>query len=164
MGTLERVRTASGTDWQDDIGASLSQIAILSEVARVGGDGQGRPGEPLERVAALARELVDSMGDIVWSIRSEPQGMDSLIRRMREFALDLLANQGIDFNLQTSHPGENLSLQARRQLFLMFKECIHNVARHSGCRAVKAGLKVVDREVGPTVEDSGIGFNAVDKP
>ena len=72
MVNLERMRTAIATDLHDDIGASLSQIAILSEVARVGGNGQGRPGEPLERVATLARELVDSMGDVVWSIRSEP--------------------------------------------------------------------------------------------
>src|SRR5260370_32119444 len=104
------------------------------------------------------------MAKMVWSIGSEPQGMDSLIRRMREFALDMLANQGIDFNLQTSHTGENLSLQARRQLFLMFKEGIHNVARHSGCTAVKAELKVVDREVVLTVEDNGIRLNAVRKP
>jgi len=160
---LERMRTAIATDLHDDIGSSLSQIAILSEVARVGGHGQG---EPLERVAALARELVDSMGDIVWSIRSEPHGMDSLIRRMREFALDVLASQGIDFELQTPHTGENvhLSLQARRQLFLMFKECIHNVARHSGCTAVKAELKVEEREITLTVEDNGSGFGVVDKP
>ena len=103
MVNLERMRTAIATDLHDDIGASLSQIAILSEVARV-----GRPSEPLERVAALARELVDSMSDIVWSIRSEPHGMDSLIRRMREFALDLLATQGIDFELKTPQTGETV--------------------------------------------------------
>jgi ligand-binding sensor domain-containing protein/signal transduction histidine kinase len=166
MVNLERMRTAIATDLHDDIGSSLSQIAILSEVARVGGQGQGRPGEPLERVATLARELVDSMGDIVWSIRSEPHGMDSLIRRMREFALDVLGSQGIDFELQTPHTSENvqLSLQARRQLFLMFKECIHNVARHSGCTAVKAELKVVEREIALTVEDNGSGLSSVDKP
>jgi ligand-binding sensor domain-containing protein/signal transduction histidine kinase len=163
---LERMRTAIATDLHDDLGASLSQIAILSEVARVGGNGQGRPGEPLERVATLARELVDSIGDIVWSIRSDPDGMDSLIRRMREFALDLLANQGVHFELQTPHTGANvnLSLEARRQLFLMFKECIHNVARHSGCTAVKAELKIVDREIALTVVDNGSGLNPVDKP
>ncbi|HEY6393389.1 MAG TPA: two-component regulator propeller domain-containing protein [Bryobacteraceae bacterium] len=164
MVNLERMRTAIATDLHDDIGASLSQIAILSEVARVGG--QGRAGEPLERVAALARELVDSMGDIVWSIRSEPHGMDSLIRRMREFALDVLGSQGIDFELQTPHTGENvqLSLQARRQLFLMFKECIHNVARHSGCTAVRAELKVAEREIALTVEDNGSGLSPAGKP
>src|SRR5262249_37981376 len=97
---LERMRTAIATDLHDDIGASLSQIAILSEIARVGGNGKA-VSEPLERIATLARELVDSMGDIVWSIRSEPRGMESLIRHMREFALDLLTSQGIDFELRT---------------------------------------------------------------
>src|SRR5262249_7351573 len=66
---LERRRTAIATALHDDIGASLSQIAILSEVARVDGrPGQLQRNENLERVAALARELADSMSDIVWSI------------------------------------------------------------------------------------------------
>jgi signal transduction histidine kinase len=121
--SVERIRTAIATDLHDDIGSSLAQIAILSEVARVNANGAGRPGEPLERVAILAREVVDSMGDIVWSIRSEAHGMESLIRRMREFALDLLSSQGIDFELRTPEMGKpaELSLQARRQVFLIFK-------------------------------------------
>jgi signal transduction histidine kinase len=61
---------------------------------------------------------------------------------MREFALDLLGSQGIEFELRTPDKRENaeLSLQARRQLFLIFKECIHNAARHSHCTAVNAEL------------------------
>jgi signal transduction histidine kinase len=165
MVNLERIRTAIATDLHDDIGASLSQIAILSEVARVSGNGQGRPGEPLERVAALARELVDSMSDIVWSIRSESHGMDSLIRRMREFGLDLLASQGVKFELRTPQTGEDvqLGLQARRQIFLVFKECLHNAARHSRCTAVAAELKVADREIVLSVEDNGVGLSAGEK-
>ena len=147
--SLEHIRTTIATDLHDDIGASLTQIAILSEVARVRANGQGRANgqsEPLERVAALARELVDSMSDIVWSIRSEAHGMESLIRRMREFAIDLLSSQGIDFELRTPPRGKNveLSLQARRQVFLIFKECIHNAARHSHCTAVVAELMIAD--------------------
>lgn len=165
MMSLERVRTAIATDLHDDIGASLSQIAILTEVARAGGTVEARPAELLERVASLARELVDSMGDIVWSIRAEPHGMDSLIRRMREFALDLLASQGIDFELRTPQAaaGVPLSLQARRELFLMFKECIHNSARHSRCTAVVAELRVAGRELELTVEDNGIGLASAEK-
>jgi signal transduction histidine kinase len=166
MVNLERMRTAIATDLHDDIGASLSQIAILSEVARVGAAGQNRAGEPLERIASLARELVDSMGDIVWSIRSEPHGMDSLVRRMREFALDLLASQGIDFELLAPRTGEDVkfSLHARRQLFLMFKECIHNVARHSHCTKVLAELKILDRELTLHVQDNGRGLNPDERP
>jgi ligand-binding sensor domain-containing protein/signal transduction histidine kinase len=158
--SLERIRTTIATDLHDDIGASLSQIAILSEVARVSANGQGHPGEPLERVATLARELVDSMGDIVWSIRSEAHGMDSLIRRMREFAIDLLSSQGIEFELRTPQLGKSveLSLQARRQVFLIFKESIHNAARHSRCTSVVAELKIADRDAVLTIEDNGTGL------
>ncbi len=165
--SLERMRTTIATDLHDDIGASLTQIAILSEVARAGVSREDRlPQESLQRVAALARELVDSMSDIVWSIRAAPDGLDSLVRRMREFALDLLVSQGIDFELRTPQPGESvhLSLEARRHVFLMFKECIHNVSRHSGCKTVKAEIKIVERGIEFTVEDDGRGMNGLENP
>jgi signal transduction histidine kinase len=61
MIAIERMRMAIATDLHDDIGASLSQIVVLSEVARAGGgSGEGEIEEPLQRVATLARELVDS--------------------------------------------------------------------------------------------------------
>jgi signal transduction histidine kinase len=91
--------------------------------------------------------------------------MDSLTRRMREFAIDLLSSQGVDFELRSPPLGKNvdLSLQARRQVFLIFKECIHNAARHSRCTAVVAELKIVDREAVLTIEDNGIGLRAEEK-
>jgi signal transduction histidine kinase len=105
------------------------------------------------------------MGDIVWSIRSEAHGMESLVRRMREFALDLLSSQGIDFELRTPEMGKpaELSLQARRQVFLIFKECIHNASRHSRCSAVLAELRISDREAMLTIEDNGTGLRPEDK-
>ncbi len=158
---IERMRTAIATDLHDDIGASLSQIAILSEVARIGGNGR-EPSEALERVATLARGLVESMSEIVWSIRSEPRAGESLVRHMREFALDVLTSQGIEFQLRTPQPIDNLhlSLDVRRQLFLMFKECIHNAVRHSRCTAVVAELGIIGHEIVLTVADNGVGSDA----
>jgi len=164
---IERMRTAIATDLHDDIGASLSQIAILSEVARTDARaGLSGANERLERVAALARELVDSMSDIVWSIRAEPEGVESLIRRMREFANDLLGSQGIAFDLRAPGPETHiqLSLQARRQLLLIFKESLHNAARHSRCRAVEAALGVEGREILLRVRDNGLGLRDGDPP
>jgi signal transduction histidine kinase len=162
---LERVRTAIATDLHDDIGSSLSQIAVLSEVARAGVNGENRRAqESLQRVAVLAREMVDSLSDIVWSIRAAPGGFDSLVSRMREFALDLLSAQGIAFELRSPAAGrgeQELSLDVRRHLFLMFKECVHNASRHSGCTAVKAELALVGREMVLTVADNGKGFGAL---
>jgi signal transduction histidine kinase len=58
----------------------------------------------------------------------------------------------------------HLNLQARRHLFLMFKECLHNASRHSGCTAVKAELIVVEREIVLSVEDNGRGWEPKEKP
>jgi ligand-binding sensor domain-containing protein/two-component sensor histidine kinase len=167
MVNLERMRTLIATDLHDDIGSGLSQIAILSEVARArASSGDRMPMESLERVGALARQLVDSMSDIVWSIRSEPDSFDSLISRMREFAIDLLVSQGIGFELRAPGVGEHvkLSLQARRQLFLLFKECVHNAARHSGCSKVTTTLLIEDKEILLAVGDNGKGLRADEKP
>lgn len=158
--TFERMRTAIATDLHDDIGASLSQIAILTEVARMDETREhSERSERLERVATLAREVSDSMSDIVWSIRAEPEGVSSLIRRMREFAIDLLESQAITFELRVPEKDVHLhlSMQARRHLFLLFKECIHNAARHSGGTAVVAELAVVDQQVLLRVTDNGRG-------
>jgi ligand-binding sensor domain-containing protein/signal transduction histidine kinase len=159
---LERMRTAIATDLHDDIGASLSQIAVLSEVARIDRNlGPSQPNDRLDRVATLARELADSMSDVVWSIRAEPEGLDSLVRRMREFAGDLLESQGIGFELcaPAKDPHLQLSLQARRQLLLIFKECIHNAARHSRCTAVAAEFEASDHEIVLRVRDNGRGID-----
>jgi len=159
---IERMRTTIATDLHDDIGASLSQIAILSEVAR--SDAQASPpgaGDRLERIASLARDMVDSMSDIVWSIRVEPEGMEPLIRRMREYAIDLLESQAIGFELRAPQNilHLRLSLQGRRHLFLIFKECIHNAARHSHGSLVTSEFQVVDREILLLVRDNGVGEN-----
>jgi signal transduction histidine kinase len=159
---LERMRTAIATDLHDDVGASLSQIAVLSEVARIDGNpGQPQGNDRLDRVATLARELADSMSDVVWSIRAEPEGVDSLIRRMREFASDLLESQAIGFELRAPKkiPDLQLSLQARRQLLLIFKECIHNAARHSHGTAVVAEFEVAGQQILLRVRDNGRGFD-----
>jgi signal transduction histidine kinase len=92
--------------------------------------------------------------------------LDSLVSRMRQFAFDLLAGQGIDFQLRSHQTEEDaqLSLQARRHLFLIFKECLHNASRHSGCTAVKAELRVVEREIVLSIEDNGRGWEPKEEP
>lgn len=64
---VERVRTRLATDLHDDIGASLSQVAILSEVVK---RRLGEPpiaAEPLALIGQVSREMLDAMNDIVWA-------------------------------------------------------------------------------------------------
>jgi len=160
---MERMRTTIATDLHDDIGSSLAQIAVWSEVAQIENAGsEPHNGRPMALIGNLARELTDSMNDIVWSIRSGDESLESLTRRMREFASEFLHPAGIDFSWNASAPTTKLrlTLNSRRQIFLIYKECMHNVVKHSGCRKVLVTFEISHSEAVLTVLDDGIGFGA----
>jgi signal transduction histidine kinase len=160
---VANLRTRIATDLHDDIGAGLSQIAILSEVAQRPPERTGSLEKaPLSDIAGISRELVDSMSDIVWAINPEHDRMGNLVHRMRRFATDVLGGQGIALRFRSSVTDEDLKISAevRRQLYLIFKESIHNVVRHSGAGRVEVALDGVKDGLTLTVTDDGEGFDA----
>jgi signal transduction histidine kinase/streptogramin lyase len=160
---VERVRTRIATDLHDDIGASLSRMAILSEVVKqqtVGGNGK-QAAPLLTEIADSARGLVDSLGDIVWSIDPRRDDLQSVVRRIRQFASDVLEAKGIDWELHVPPEVESLKLSAeqRQHLFLIFKEGINNVVRHGkGTKSVSLSIRIEGRELIGQISDDGCGF------
>ena len=159
---LERVRTRIATDLHDDIGASLSQIAILSEVLiqRSGGD-QGLSGQ-LSGMARSAREVLASMSDIVWAINPRHDHLRDLQQRMRRFASDMFAARNIEFVFRAPAADRDLKLSAdmRREIFLVFKEAVNNAVRHSDCTHAEIDLSREGDWLALRVSDNGKGLPA----
>ena len=159
---VERVRTRIASDLHDDIGSSLSQIAILSEVvtARVA-PAPADIAEPLARIGALSRESVDAMGDIVWAISPDLGTPVHLSQRMRRLASDLLPARGHRLQFESSDEGQvRLGIETRREVFLIFKEALHNVVRHANATDVSIVLTIGRRALHLVVRDNGKGFAA----
>lgn len=159
---LERVRTRIATDLHDDIGANLSLIAMLSEVAR----GQlqrddARSKEWLSTIATTSRDTVDAMSDIVWAVNPMRDHLRDLTRRMRRFADDILAARNIELQFKTPEASPDLKLGAdlRREIFLIFKESINNMARHSGCTAASVDLRIEGGWLVLIMNDDGRGID-----
>ena len=159
---LERVRTRIAADLHDDIGSALSRIAILSEVTRRQGNVSAAVGEPLGVIAGASRDLLDSMSDIVWAINPNKDHLRDLVQRMRRFASDLFTARQIEFSFDA--PGEEQALKIgadlRRQVFLIFKEAVNNVARHSECTAAQIEMRIENRWLTVRVADNGAGFDS----
>lgn len=158
---MERLRTRIATDLHDDIGSTLSQIAILSEMASRGIRKQEQL-ELLSEIAHLSRESVDSMSEIVWAIDPGQDRLEDLCHRMRRFANDLFTSNGTHVQFRAPEGEQNLELGAemRRQIFLIFKETLHNAARHSGCTEVEIDLGVQKGLLELMLRDNGKGFDA----
>ena len=159
---LERVRRRIATDLHDDIGSSLTQISILSEVVRQRTDpNDSLLSAPLSMIAGTSRELIDSMSDIVWAINPQKDHLNDLAQRMRRFASDVLTARNIA--LEFSEPDEEddmpLGANIRREVFLIFKESVNNLVRHSACEEVKVDFQIAEGALRLRVQDDGEGFD-----
>jgi PAS domain S-box-containing protein len=159
---LERVRKRIATDLHDDIGSSLTQISILSEVARQQvGHNETPITKPLSMIAAASRELVDSMSDIVWAINPQKDHLSDLQQRMRRFASDVFTARNIDFVFRTPDAETDIQLGAniRREVFLIFKESINNMVKHSGCTRADIEFSLEKDHIFLRLTDNGRGFD-----
>jgi ligand-binding sensor domain-containing protein/signal transduction histidine kinase len=158
---IERVRTMIATDLHDDIGAGLSRMAVLSEVVkRQTQADHSESVDMLTDIADSARGLVDSMSDIVWSIDPRKDDLNNVASRIRQFASDVLEARGIDWEFKASDEIGNIKLPAeqRRHLYLILKEAINNVARHSGCRKAAVEIRIAHDRLISSIRDDGRGF------
>lgn len=174
---IERVRSRIATDLHDDIGSGLTRIAILADVALKQGktpdalqDAQTRsetsesgdfaPNSIVLRIGANARELVDAMSDVVWSIDPKNMTMGDLVNRLRSYSYEMCEGKGVALALQIdeSFSSTKIDPEILRTLLLVAKEALNNSIKYSGCRSVSIGLKVVDRNIELGVSDDGSGF------
>ncbi len=159
---VERVRTRIATDLHDDIGSSLTQIAILSEVALSHAQRHDPVlTEMVERIGETSRELVDAMSDVVWAVNPAEDRLSELVQRIRRFGADLSDSQQVEFRFHAPGSDQNVVVDAdeRRATYLVFKESINNAIKHSGCGKVDCELTVAEGWLVLTVHDDGSGFD-----
>ena len=158
---LERVRTRIAADLHDDIGSSLTKIVILSDVAQQSASENGAAKESLDAISEISNELVESMSDIVWAINPKKDQLSELSHRMRRFASDMFTARNIRFQFRTQFD-EDLQLGAnvRREVFLIFKESVNNVVKHSRCTQAAAQFSIEDGRLVLQVKDNGRGFES----
>lgn len=158
----QRVKDRIARDLHDDVAASLSSIRILSQIVKRQISEKAPESSPLlEQITGSAQSTLDSIGDIIWAINPHTDYLNDVADRIREYAVKTLELQEISFNLDISRnlPAFNLDVEARRNIYLIFKEAINNALKHANCTHMEIKLMVVDQEMTLTIRDNGIGFD-----
>lgn len=157
---IESERARIAKDIHDDLGSTLTRITMLSDPAR--GVLEEIPSSVgnLNQIHTTARELTRSMDEIVWAINPHHDTLDSLMAYLESFAQDFLGTAKVRcrFDVPLQIPVLPLTAEARHNLFLAFKEALHNVVKHSGASEVRIVANLTATEFTLALEDNGCGF------
>jgi ligand-binding sensor domain-containing protein len=161
---IEKLKTKLAADLHDNVGAGLTEIAILTELATNElGDKKRSNNDKLDKISDKARVLVDNMSDIVWVVNPKRDSLYDLIVRLKESYRDFLSSLGI--SLKTNDLDRlteiKLPMDYKQNLFLIFKEAIHNSIKHSECKNIFLEVLVKGDELEMSLKDDGIGMEKI---
>jgi len=154
---IERDRTRIAKDIHDDIGAGLTQITLLSELAR------REPEQAvvqLERISDSARQLTRAMDEIVWAVDPQHDTFSGLMDYVSAFAEDFLRLAGIRCRMDLPNvlPAIGVDAEMRYNLFLALKEALNNIVKHAHATEVWLRLRLEPKAFTLVVEDNGRGL------
>ena len=156
------LRNRVSQDLHDDIGSTLSSINIFSSVAQEQlGKTDSDTKVLLQQISEGAEEMMQNMDDIVWAINPSNDQLSTLQSRMLEYAVPILEAKGIAIETDLEVPKSNvrLNMEKRKNVFLIFKEAINNMAKHSKASNAWISIKLNGNDLTITVKDDGIGFD-----
>lgn len=158
---VDRLRKRIASDLHDDIGSNLGSISLIARTARkdlIRLHGPPELGADLDEVESIARESSLAMRDIVWLLERKQDSIGDLVHRMRETASRLLREFEYTIECESSKTAAKLSLDAKRHLFLFYKEAIHNILKHSGASEVSIRLWDKGDKLALQIIDNGKGI------
>lgn len=157
---LHRERARIAKDIHDDLGASLTQISLIGELAQQDRNAPAKVGSHVEKMAGTARQAVKSLDEIVWAVNPRNDTLAHFIDYTGQFALDYMRLAGIRcrLDLPEAVPQRELSTDVRHNLFLVVKEAINNTVKYAQATELRLRIAVSDEKLELSVEDNGRGF------
>jgi ligand-binding sensor domain-containing protein/signal transduction histidine kinase len=158
---LQRVRTRIATDLHDDIGSTLTNINILSELSLKNIDNKPEAEKFLHRISEEINASGQALDDIVWSINKNNDSIEQTVARMRRYAAEVFESTYTSYTLKSDEQiaHRKLNMELRRDYFLLFKEAVNNVHKHAKAKNVHMEVGVEKNRILLHIQDDGVGFN-----
>ncbi|MEI6078096.1 MAG: sensor histidine kinase, partial [Verrucomicrobiota bacterium] len=158
---IEKERLRIARDLHDDVGASLTQISNLGELASRRAEQPEALLEHLTRLREKSRETLQTLDQIVWTVNPRNDGLSRSTSYFTHTARDLLEGSGIRCRLRMPDelPAAQLTSQVRHHLLLVIKEAVRNVLKHSGADEMLLTIAADQQILTVTIIDNGHGFD-----
>jgi ligand-binding sensor domain-containing protein/signal transduction histidine kinase len=163
---LEKERGRIARDLHDQLGASLTQIALLGELAESDKDAAAEVEAHAQQISKTARETTRVLDEIVWAVNPSNDTLEGLINYVCKYAQDYLTVAGLRCRLEVPAqlPATALPPEVRHNVFLAAKEALTNVVRHAQATEARLRLRLEPTAFTLEIEDNGRGVAGLNDP
>jgi signal transduction histidine kinase len=151
---LHRIRERIAGDLHDEVGSNLGSIQMFADLA----ESRSGPSQELKRIQRIAAETVSAVRDIVWLLRTEGDHRIATVEHMRETSSIMLESLDWKFTANDAAWGTELREESNRDLFLFFREALHNILRHSRATHVAIHVENAAGILHLSISDDGCGI------
>ena len=162
---LEKERSRIARDIHDQVGASLTQVALLGELVESDKKSPVDVEAHARQISHTARETSRALDEIVWTVNPSNDTLDGLITYVCKYAQEYLAVAGLRYRLEVPDqlPDAAIFPDVRHNVFLASKEALTNIVRHAKASSVCVRLRLEPTRFTLELEDNGRGPSGVDE-
>lgn len=159
LNAQQEERNRISTDMHDDLGAGVTAIRLFSELAK---RKLGKDTLPeIEKISSSANELLNNMNAIIWTMNSSNDSFGNMVAYIRSYAIEYFENTGIRCSVTIAENLPDMAVNGaiRRNVFLVVKEALNNVLKHSKATEVTLLLRIEGTVTSLLIHDNGIGID-----
>jgi signal transduction histidine kinase len=115
----------------------------------------------IDKISRKSREVIDNIGEIIWAINPKNDQLENLVAYLHRFAIQYFDSSPIVCRVEfpESIPAVQLPAESRRNIFLVCKEALHNVLKHSDATEVAVRIQPTQEGLAIVIRDNGKGFS-----
>lgn len=161
---IQSIRNRIASDLHDEVGSNLNSIALFTRIAEKKLDASNTEIHSLlEKIKSNSEDTVSTIRDTVWAINPDNDSSENLFEKMRAMAYEVLSAKEIELNYTNDvidHKALKMSMEQRRNIYLIFKEAINNIVKHSDATEVTIKISKEKSDIKLDITDNGKGFDA----
>ncbi len=128
---LEQLRSKISKDLHDDVGTILAGISFQSQLLE--SSVRSEHASKIQSITKKSGQAITKMRDMIWAVDARNSSPIDLEYKMKDYVSTTLEGSNIDctFKNTISKNFKPLSLEVKHALYLVFKESIYNILKHS---------------------------------
>lgn len=153
---LNEMRQQISRDLHDDLGSGITRLTLLARQMEMSEKDQ----QPIHKIAEMGSELSKSLREVIWSTNPALDNTGSLVRTALEYCTETLRMAGIEAHVEVKGLEYNMDISPihRQHIWMIIKESVQNVLKHSGAKQVEINIRQRANEFYYSIRDNGVGF------